>query len=458
MGTIFNTGDFRFNQKMIDENPVLFPKDKRNKSNYDISIQVDEMIFDNTYCNPYFKFPKFEVVLQRMIQIIEENKDKKKVYIAMGALGKEDICVKLSRHFQTLLVIKEEKLEQLKSIDYNTEIFTTDKEKGFIEIIKKYEKDKIVEQEKANNSSFICITTDFLMLDHKDPDGINYTVPYSLHSNWDEMKSLVKAVNPAILRRLVLEIYKLPQFKKNQKIQFQTYYLKYAKNVLRRGESGYAQLKTEFSDLTKISQNFKQCMKKDMNDQIIKDLNLDTQDKSLRKRRNMAEQQEEIKGPSGKESYQQIAERMLATHKNKQITNYYQKFNSNDENSFYLKQDLSQSYESLTMNKQLSLKNNQNETLSEGHSTRDCSNKFSEYNLQSQQNQKNKFLNIRPNKNEIYKQMKKLKEEKFKEQEKQRKLNEEILKKQKISLENDPEILDLLKKFKNSNNKNIQKM
>lgn len=63
----------------------------------------------------------------------------------MGALGKEDICVKLSRHFQTLLVIKEEKLEQLKSIDYNTEIFTTDKEKGFIEIIKKYEKDKIVE-------------------------------------------------------------------------------------------------------------------------------------------------------------------------------------------------------------------------------------------------------------------------------------------------------------------------
>lgn len=52
------------------------------------------------------------------------------------------------------------------------------------------------------------------MVECKDPDGINYTVPYSLHSNWIEMKSLVKAVNPAILRRLVLEIYKLPDFRK----------------------------------------------------------------------------------------------------------------------------------------------------------------------------------------------------------------------------------------------------
>lgn len=48
------------------------------------------------------------------------------------------------------------------------------------------------------------------MLDHRDPDGINYMVPYSLHSNYREMESLIKAINPAILRRLVIEIYNLP--------------------------------------------------------------------------------------------------------------------------------------------------------------------------------------------------------------------------------------------------------
>jgi DNA cross-link repair 1B protein len=42
------------------------------------------------------------------------------------------------------------------------------------------------------------------MLDHKDPDGVNYIVPYSLHSNYKEMEALVKAVNPSILRRLVI--------------------------------------------------------------------------------------------------------------------------------------------------------------------------------------------------------------------------------------------------------------
>lgn len=53
------------------------------------------MIFDNTYCNPYFDFPKADVVFDRMVEIINKNEGKR-VYIAMGALGKEDICIKLS--------------------------------------------------------------------------------------------------------------------------------------------------------------------------------------------------------------------------------------------------------------------------------------------------------------------------------------------------------------------------
>jgi DNA cross-link repair 1B protein len=49
----------------------------------------------------------------------------------------------------------------------------------------------------------ICITTDFLMLEHKNPDGENFIVPYSLHSNFKEMEIFVKAINPAILRVLI---------------------------------------------------------------------------------------------------------------------------------------------------------------------------------------------------------------------------------------------------------------
>ena len=67
------------------------------------------MVFDNTYCNPNFKFPKIEDVFIRMRDIILKNKEKH-VYICMGALGKEDLCIKLSTYFNTKLIIAANKV------------------------------------------------------------------------------------------------------------------------------------------------------------------------------------------------------------------------------------------------------------------------------------------------------------------------------------------------------------
>jgi DNA cross-link repair 1B protein len=50
MGTILHTGDFRFTEEMTIESPKIF------------SSIIDELIFDNTYCNPMFNFPKANVV------------------------------------------------------------------------------------------------------------------------------------------------------------------------------------------------------------------------------------------------------------------------------------------------------------------------------------------------------------------------------------------------------------
>ena len=49
MGTILHTGDFRFNPSMLEYKLLL-------------SKNIDEMIFDNTYCNPEFNFPTEPVV------------------------------------------------------------------------------------------------------------------------------------------------------------------------------------------------------------------------------------------------------------------------------------------------------------------------------------------------------------------------------------------------------------
>jgi DNA cross-link repair 1B protein len=59
MGTILHTGDMRFSPKMFRSKSYkhLYPKEKWNEDNFKCSIQIDELILDNTYCDPLFQFP-----------------------------------------------------------------------------------------------------------------------------------------------------------------------------------------------------------------------------------------------------------------------------------------------------------------------------------------------------------------------------------------------------------------
>ena len=57
MGTILHTGDFRFTKKMLTEMTRLYPAYKANRQIEECSIHIDELILDDTYCDPMFKFP-----------------------------------------------------------------------------------------------------------------------------------------------------------------------------------------------------------------------------------------------------------------------------------------------------------------------------------------------------------------------------------------------------------------
>ena len=78
-----------------------------------ISLHIDEMIFDNTYCNQVFNFQTEKYIAQKMIKIISENKDKKLVLIAMGALGKHQIILKIAEHFQTNIIVSDAQLNKI---------------------------------------------------------------------------------------------------------------------------------------------------------------------------------------------------------------------------------------------------------------------------------------------------------------------------------------------------------
>ena len=356
MGTILHTGDFRFRPEMIIENEYLYPlsksikqnnketmpnnekngkcsinKDKILKNNEQCSIHIDELIFDNTYCNPMFDFPKSDVVFEMMRQIIDKNKNKH-VIIAMGALGKEDICSKIAEYYQTLILISEEKFNQIKALDMRVDLFTINKKESWIEIVSKKHRLKRLklEEENKNLENIICITTDFLMLEHKDPDGVNFMVPYSLHSNFLEMETFVKSIRPSILRKLVVPFERFAQ-ERNKNFNFLQYYANYVKGLNKNGESSYTLMKKIHTDFFSLSEKFKYWMTEEKQIELRKKLGIaDKPDISLRKRKvksieeiNQLLEMERLFGKKEKgNSLEDIANILKSTHNNQSIKNF----------------------------------------------------------------------------------------------------------------------------------------
>ena len=80
-----------------------------------------------------------------MIKIIEANRHKKLIYIAMGALGKHRILMKIGEYFQTSIVVSEKQLNKIRLAKLRTDFLTTEASQGFIHLISKKNRAKIVE-------------------------------------------------------------------------------------------------------------------------------------------------------------------------------------------------------------------------------------------------------------------------------------------------------------------------
>lgn len=342
MGAILHTGDFRFHPDMIALNPILFPPELRvvegkPDKTEGIAIHVDEMIFDNTYCDPMHDFPREDVALKMMIDIIEKNRGKH-VIIAMGATGKERIMVNLAQHFQTLIILEEEKLLRLKAMEFRDDLFTADKTQGWIEVIRKRDRTVRLEEEKAKgNKNFILISIDFLMFKkgYRDPDGINYMVPYSLHSNYLEMVTFIKAVKPGILKALVQPWMKLPEYRKkfrDMKIDHIRDYLGYLKTLKGGRRTNVNELRKRYTNVLGLSEEYKQWMTLEKQIELMKMLGIKTVvDPKLRRTRKtlptLRELELELYGKvitNKKQNLQDIAGELHAKNNNATVDGFIQ--------------------------------------------------------------------------------------------------------------------------------------
>ena len=90
-----------------------------------MSIDIDYLHLDNTFASPEFDFPTREVGYNTLKSIINQH-EKYRAFLFCYGLGKEEIFINLAEEFETLIVVDEDKMRQIRIMDLKPHLFTTD--------------------------------------------------------------------------------------------------------------------------------------------------------------------------------------------------------------------------------------------------------------------------------------------------------------------------------------------
>ncbi|KAL7101678.1 hypothetical protein ACP275_08G069700 [Erythranthe tilingii] len=210
-----HTGDFRFRDEM------------RNESVLSEFIGADAVFLDTTYCNPKFVFPSQEESIDYIVRAIErigaENEGEgvigKKVLflVATYVIGKERILVEISRRCKRKIHVNGKKMEVLRALGLGESgVFTEDELESDVHVVGwnmlgetwPYFRPNFVKMEEIMSERGYSKVVGFV------PTGWTYEVkrnkfavrtkdsfeihlvPYSEHSNYEELREYVKLLKP----------------------------------------------------------------------------------------------------------------------------------------------------------------------------------------------------------------------------------------------------------------------
>ena len=194
MGTVLHTGDFRFHSSML-QNKLLCPEGRRNLDERGITVDIDYLHLDNTFANPEYDFPSREEGYKILKGIVNDHKDYR-VFVFSYTLGKEEVFLNLADDFQSFIVVDEDRMRKIKTMNLRPEVFTTDPSKGWIHV-KNVQSLKTLDIEECNEEEptiFIILTGWNDKYNRNLP--FYFKVPYSSHSNFREIERFVKACQP----------------------------------------------------------------------------------------------------------------------------------------------------------------------------------------------------------------------------------------------------------------------
>uniref|UniRef100_A0A1J3IAR9 DNA ligase n=1 Tax=Noccaea caerulescens TaxID=107243 RepID=A0A1J3IAR9_NOCCA len=209
-----HTGDFRFSDSMrFDSSLIGF-------------IGCDGVFLDTTYCNPKFVFPKQDESVDYVVSVIdkiddEETKDtkKKKVLflVATYVIGKEKILIEIAKRCKRKIFVDSRKMSILSILGCGEKgMFTEDENESDVHVVgwnvlgetwpyfrPNFAKMNEIMVEKGYDKVVGFVPTGWtyevkrskFAVKCKDSMEI-HLVPYSEHSNYDELREYIKFLKP----------------------------------------------------------------------------------------------------------------------------------------------------------------------------------------------------------------------------------------------------------------------
>ncbi|XP_042387905.1 DNA ligase 6-like isoform X3 [Zingiber officinale] len=207
-----HTGDFRFHESMKLD-PVLCE-----------FVGADAVFLDTTYCNPKFVFPSQEESVEHIVSTIKRIKEQNKetgesvlFLIATYVIGKEKILLEISRQCGCLLQVDSRKMQILSVLGLvDSGAFTQDTAVSNIHVIgwnvlgetwpyfrPNFGKMEEIMLERGYSKVVGFVSTGWMYETKKDGFAVRvkgslevHLVPYSEHSNYDELREYVKFLRP----------------------------------------------------------------------------------------------------------------------------------------------------------------------------------------------------------------------------------------------------------------------
>ncbi|KAK4393580.1 DNA ligase 6, partial [Sesamum angolense] len=208
-----HTGDFRYCDEM------------KNESALSEFIGADAVFLDTTYCNPKFVFPSQEESIDYIVGVIErigvdyDGVAAKNVLflVATYVIGKERILVEISRRCKRKIHVSGRKMAVLSALGFGESgVFTEDELESDVHVVgwnvlgetwpyfrPNFVKMKEIMSERGYSKVVGFVPTGWtyevkrnkFAVRSKDSFEI-HLVPYSEHSNYDELREFVKFLKP----------------------------------------------------------------------------------------------------------------------------------------------------------------------------------------------------------------------------------------------------------------------